>query len=134
MSPTAAAARPVTLVGCPLVIAATEASKRATIATRMSSSGPRPLVGRTAGGPDLPAMTGRAHSRCGVHRDADISGLGERRAAGVDTDADADLAVVGPGARLQPALDRDRRGQRLSRSAERGEEFIGPGIHLVAVR
>src|SRR5437763_1406837 len=53
-------------------------------------------------------MARRAHPRCGVHGDPDVAGLGQRGAARMDADADADLAASGPSALLQTALDRDR--------------------------
>jgi len=51
---------------------------------------------RLPGDDDLPAMGDRAQARHGVDRQADVPGVGQRRAATVDAGAHPDIDIAGP--------------------------------------
>src|SRR6185503_3730081 len=93
---------------------------------------PLERVARRGGKEDLSAVASGAHAGGGIDRDADVSGLTQRRAAGVDADADADLDIFGPLAFLQRSLDIHRGVERACRLTEGGEEFIRARVDLVS--
>src|SRR6185503_7039703 len=93
---------------------------------------PLERVARRGGKEDLSAMASGAHARGGIDRDADVSGLTQRRAAGVDADADADLDIFGPLAFLEGPLDIHRGVERPCGLTEGGEEFIRTRVDLVS--
>ena len=90
----------------------------------------RPAVARGGRQQDLAAVAGRAEAGHGVHRDSDVAGVGERRPAAVDAGADAHADAVGPGARAQAALDRERGFERCGGTNEDGEELVGTRVDL----
>ena len=67
-----------------------------------------------------------------MHCIPNVAGLGERRAAGVDSDAHADRVSVGPLPLRERPLYRDRRVERARRLTEDGEELIRARVDLVA--
>ncbi len=54
--------------------------------------------------------------------------------AGVHPDADAHLGLLRPRLISEPALDRERRFERMGRTAEDREELVGAGVDLVPAR
>src|SRR5439155_26808309 len=89
---------------------------------------------RKGRGEELSTVTGRADPRGGVHRDADVARVAQRRLAAVDPHTHADLLVARPLARLEAALDLDRGHKCARRVGKRREELVGARVDLVAVR
>lgn len=85
-----------------------------------------------AGDHDLPSVGGRADPGGGVHRDTDVSDVGELGATTVNPDPDPDFQVPGPLAFGEAPLDRGRRLDRVRGGLEDGEEIVGPCIDRVA--
>ena len=80
---------------------------------------------------DLPAVRAVTDARRGVDGEADVAGLGQRRAAAVDPRADADVDAVRPRACGHRALDLDRGRERGGRVLEHGEELVAARVDLV---
>src|SRR5688572_5899807 len=81
---------------------------------------------------DLPAVSGGAHTSRGMHCDANVTGLGERRAAGMDADANADPLSVRPLPLRDRPLYRHRRVECARGLTEDGEELVRARVDLVA--
>ena len=80
----------------------------------------------------LPAVPGARHSSGAMHVQPDIFVADQRCLAGVQSDADAHRAPVGPFVRLQTFLYGGRSGARLQRATEHDEERIALGPKFVA--
>src|SRR6266508_3290637 len=83
---------------------------------------------------DLAAVPGRTHACPGVHGDADVAGLRQRRTAAMQPDPHANGGAARPPPLHELALDRERGLERCGRLLEHSEELIGACVHLVATR
>jgi hypothetical protein len=81
---------------------------------------------------DLAAVAGRADAHRGIHIEADVAGLAQRRAPGVEADSKPDLVSLRPGAGHRSALDRDRGLEGRGRLREDREVLVGAGVDLLA--
>jgi len=81
---------------------------------------------------DLSSVSGRADASGRVHRDTHVAGLGQRRAAAVDADANADVRARRPLPLSERSLYRDRRIEGMGGASEHGEELIATCIYLMA--
>jgi hypothetical protein len=82
---------------------------------------------------NLVAVARGADARGDVDIEADVALLEKLRLPGVQPDADADHAVVGPGLGRERPLDVGGGGDRLARGGEREERSVAGPVHLVAV-
>src|SRR5262249_15853843 len=87
---------------------------------------------RRGGDEDLPAVRRRAHARRGVDGKADVSDVGQRGLAAVDTHAHARFDAVAPHPAGQLTLDGDPGLDGRSGLLEDREELVRPGVDLAA--
>ena len=90
-------------------------------------------LARRVGQQHLPAVRNRADARRPVDADAHVALVPDDGLAGVQADADADLAAVGPIMGREGALDRDGGAQRRARAREREEEGVALRVDLATV-
>ena len=102
---------------------------------RLEPDSGREIAELVAGGrtdEDLATMACAAHPRRDMHWEAHIARIGERRAAAVEPNPDADATPTGPGHRIHRLLNLDGGIEGVPGPGVGREELVGAGIDLVA--
>ncbi len=84
---------------------------------------------------DLAAVSGEADSSRGVHGEADVAGVRQRRTAAVEADPQPDVgSLTGPSSLPHRALDRERRLKGCGAFSEDGKRLVPTRVDLVTPR